>query len=285
MQGTADFNKNIYELQQSKPIKSVSSSKVSIKRPLNSISPIELNKESPSLAKCSKKNMNLKQTVSVDTYDFNKSFNKTNIKQSNSMPFTTNKYYGPIQRPNSYQNNNSNNINNNITNNLFLTFPNGSFSAENDLNTKCATSNQTTQLDQLLQLTGDDLKMLSLLANMPDEASLLNLLKLNAAINKQKQIVPNSETNQFESFSLFGTDLPNDAEQVQASFWSSPIELSSNPIVSSSTTKQPWNSVLLNDFDEPSSLASSHSGNHIRSLWSTSKENSNENSTSEHLQD
>ena len=55
--------------------------------------------------------------------------------------------------------------------------------------------------------------------------------------------------------------------------------------MSSSTTKQPWNSVLLNDFDEPSSLASSHSGNHIRSLWSTSKENSNENSTSEHLQD
>ena len=300
VQETEEFKKNFYNFP-SNNTKTDKALKSSIKRPLNSTSPAENSKESHSSPKCSKKATSLKATVSAPFnnsaayFDFNKSYTgKNSVAQSKSIPFTNNnKYLGPIQRPNqtssiSQNQTNSNNINNNITNNLFLTLPPLASSFESKPN-DMPSSTVTTALDQLfLQLSGEE--MLNLLAstvNLPkmnnEDESYFNFVKLNSAIKKPSTASVNN--GHFDDFSLFGVEnsldkeksnsntgkvsLPEHAETTEpaeSSYWPSISSLKSN--VAGERSAQPWNSVLLNDFNEPASLASSSSGNHIRKLWS-----------------
>ncbi len=300
MQETEEFKKNFYNFP-SNSTKSEKTLKSSIKRPLNSTSPAENSKESHSSPKCSKKATSLKATVSApfsnspSYFDFNKSYTgKNSVAQSKSIPFTnSNKYLGPIQRPNqtpsiSQNQTSSNNINNNITNNLFLTLPPVATTSFANKPNDISSTSVTTALDQLfLQLSGEE--MLSLLAstvNLPkmnnEDESYFNFVKLNS---NNKKPSASSNSSHFDDFSLFGVENSLDKEKnisdsgkvllpehpeiatsVESPYWPLIGSLKSN--VSSESSAQPWNSVLLNDFNEPASLSSSSSGNHIRKLWS-----------------
>ncbi len=337
MQETEDFKNKFCNFKQENTEKpttfEIKSIKPATKRPMNSNSPLENNKESHNCAKFSKKNSNLKASVSADFN--NKVHSKANVTHANSIPLTNpNKYLGPIQRPNnSYQNQNSSNINNNITNNLFLTLPNGAFSIsnENDLLARlnlaaaaAAAAGPTVTLDQILQLSGEEiLSLLAAKANLQEDcyvknnknkmASGLNenelyfdLMKLNNPATTAQAPVTTTTTlaqtnkkqptleNNFDEFNLFGAkvDLDKGLEKVTGFNTAKLPEVNEAstlywpPIDSINTTtalipEQPWNSVLLNDFDAPASLSSSSTGNHIRNLWSTNTKDNQETNKNE----
>lgn len=317
VQETEKFNKNFENYNfNNNTIKNEKTkfNKTSNKRSLNSESPNsnEANKESQNKLTSNRKNQNnLKASISAPVPDslnyFDSKSLKSNIIHSNSVPITSNtinnnKHFGPIQRPNGYQSSNSNNINNNITNNLFLTLPSNSLPS--------TTVNSTGALDQVFQLTGDDLKMLSMLLTMQElnnrnnnDDQCFNFMKLNPAINNNNNNVTCNNTNKkndlnsFE-FSLFGTDLDKEKKimlnnpfgsglvpEEETSYWppidttlntTSPATVSTNSTKTTTASNQPWNSVLLNDFDEPSSLTGT-SSSAIRNLWSKDTSNDSEN--------
>lgn len=94
--------------------------------------------------------------------------------------------------------------------------------------------------------------------------------------NSNSSGVANNKSNILleSSFSNPGTITPS------ASYWPMTSDASSSLTGkeggrTSSNSSAPWNSVLLNDFDDfaaPSSLNNSSTGNHIKSLWATTKQ-------------
>jgi hypothetical protein len=88
----------------------------------------------------------------------------------------------------------------------------------------------------------------------------------------------NAKSSLLLETSFSGSSIPTPS----TSYWPLTSDSSSNLANKESTktnSSAPWNSVLLNDFDDfaaPSSLNNSSSGNHIKSLWATTdKSNSN----------
>jgi len=273
----------------------------------------ELLKSTSSSSSCSSAAGNISYTVNMPNSDLMYSqLNPTNqqlhysglkasngLKATNSAPLyygddpikstiSKSKHLGPIQRPTNFQFNNDLNAFNRQTHY-------NSVQNENDF--------KNNQLDLYFKLIGDDKALLSALisakaqeiyeknrATMSSSSdSFMQQTAFKQTVTKQRS----ADQTKFEEFRLFDnssfTDKPGDnlfmenvysgsaASGLSSTYWPQ-SSLSNNTMDYSVSTNnnQAWNSVLLNDFDTfsgPSSLSSSSTGNHIKSLWSNNSTN------------
>lgn len=174
-------------------------------------------------------------------------------------------YLGPIQRPKAFQSNNS-----------LIDF-------NHDLNMNSTNLKENGQIGfgSNFKLTGEDIAMLSaLFANKNQEMS-------SNKNKSHKQPLLKAKSTGYHDYRLFGNNSHANSETKSSlllennfgtmgtsspSYWPEP-STDQKPSVASSSNAQPWNSVLLNDFDNyaaPASLNNSSTGNHIKNLWSTS---------------
>ena len=195
-------------------------------------------------------------------------------KQNLQSTVSNEEYYsggflGPIQRPKAFQTNNSLDFNYDLN----MSMP--------DLK-----DNDQFESGSNLKLTGEDIAMLSaLFANKNQK-----IANENKSFQQTKQQLSKAKSSDYHDYHLFGnssqTNSLSNAETKSLlldnnfstmgtsspSYWPESINQKSS-IDSSTRNAQPWNSVLLNDFDNfaaPPSLNNSSTGNHIKNLWSTS---------------
>jgi len=161
-----------------------------------------------------------------------------------------------------------------------------------------------------LKLTGEDIAMLSAMFSAKSEEMARSKMpgtefNFNCQL-QQKQALQKAKSadNRFQEFKLFDSSA-NDSvvtseksgflletgynnmgsTEAGSSYWPTTNGLYNGSLVTEAkelkkknlTSVAPWNSVLLNDFDDfaaPASLNNSSTGNHIKSLWATSMKES-----------